>query len=74
MDAPSYLQDEARACLNLAQIEEHSEMKVILMGMALGWLSIAKGWEPSAMEPEVEDRMTDDMEPTESDATVVRLA
>jgi hypothetical protein len=31
MDAPSYLQDEARACLNLAQIEEHSEMKVILM-------------------------------------------
>jgi hypothetical protein len=73
MDAPSYLQDEARTCLSLAQIEEHSEMKVILMGMALGWLSIAKGWEPFAIEPEVEDRTTDEMDPTESDATAVRL-
>ena len=57
MDAPSYMQHEARNCLHLAQIEEHSEMKVILMGMALGWLSIAKEW---SADTDIE--ATDDVE------------
>ena len=43
MDTPSYLQEEATTCLELARVEEHAELKVILMGMVLGWLAMAKG-------------------------------
>jgi hypothetical protein len=62
MDAPSYLQHEARTCLRWAQIEAHPEMKVILMGMAVGWLSIAKEWKPSAAGPEAMDEMVPEAE------------
>jgi hypothetical protein len=37
-----YLEDEARICIGLARAEEMPEMKVILIGMALGWLNIGK--------------------------------
>ncbi len=32
---------EAQGCLRLAESEAQSEMKTILMGMALGWLTFA---------------------------------
>ena len=41
MDVPLHLRNEARACLQLARTEAHPEMKTILMGMALGWLTLA---------------------------------
>jgi hypothetical protein len=41
VDAPLYLRNEARVCLQLAQAEAHPEVKLILMGMALGWLNLA---------------------------------
>jgi hypothetical protein len=41
VDAPLYLRNEARICLQLAQAEAHPEVKLILMGMALGWLNLA---------------------------------
>jgi hypothetical protein len=43
-DVPLYVQEEAMACLQLAQDEAQAEMKVVLMGMAYGWLAIAKEW------------------------------
>jgi hypothetical protein len=33
--------DEAKGCLQLAEVEDHPEVKTILMGMALGWLTLA---------------------------------
>jgi hypothetical protein len=33
--------EEARGCLQLAQVETHPEVKTVLMGMALGWLTLA---------------------------------
>jgi hypothetical protein len=32
---------EARGCLRLAESETQAELKTILMGMALGWLTLA---------------------------------
>jgi hypothetical protein len=37
----SDFQDEARGCLQLAQVETDPEVKTVLMGMALGWLMFA---------------------------------
>jgi hypothetical protein len=36
-------QEEARGCLQLAKAEAHSEVRTVLMGMALGWLKLANG-------------------------------
>jgi hypothetical protein len=33
--------EEARGCLQLAQVETHPEVKTVLMGMVLGWLTLA---------------------------------
>jgi hypothetical protein len=33
--------EEARGCLQLAQVENQPELKTVLMGMALGWLTLA---------------------------------
>jgi hypothetical protein len=33
--------EEARGCLQLAKAEAHSEVRAVLMGMALGWLKLA---------------------------------
>jgi hypothetical protein len=33
--------EEAKECVQLAQIEAHPEVKTVLMGMALGWLTLA---------------------------------
>jgi hypothetical protein len=33
--------EEARGCLQLAQVESHPEVKTVLMGRVLGWLSLA---------------------------------
>jgi len=47
--------DEARGCLQLAQVGTDPEVKTVLMGMALGWLTLADHMESSATlqyEPE----------------------
>jgi len=33
--------EEARGCLHLAQVEGDPDVKTLLMGMALGWLTLA---------------------------------
>jgi hypothetical protein len=33
--------EEARGCLQLAKTETHSDVRSILIGMALGWLKLA---------------------------------
>ena len=38
---------EARGCLRLAEAETQAELKTILMGMALGWLTFASQVQPS---------------------------
>jgi hypothetical protein len=37
---------EARGCLRLAEAETQAELKTILMGMALGWLTFASQAQP----------------------------
>jgi hypothetical protein len=37
---------EARGCLRLAEAETQAELKTILMGMALGWLTFANQVQP----------------------------
>ena len=39
---------EAKGCLRLAESETQAEVKTILMGMALGWLTLANQAQPSA--------------------------
>jgi hypothetical protein len=34
--------EEAKGCLLLAQAETHPEVRTILLGMVLGWLTLAK--------------------------------
>jgi uncharacterized protein YjbI with pentapeptide repeats len=50
---------EATQCLRLAESETQSEVKTILMGMALGWLTLAHHVAPSVdahdAEPEPAD-------------------
>lgn len=50
---------EATQCLRLAESETQSEVKTILMGMALGWLTLAHHVAPSVdahdTEPEPAD-------------------
>lgn len=41
MDGVLDLREEARACLHLAEVEADPDMRTILMGMALGWLTFA---------------------------------
>jgi hypothetical protein len=36
------LQEVAKGCLRLAEVETHPEVRTILMGMTLGWLQLAK--------------------------------
>jgi hypothetical protein len=36
----SDFREEARGCLQLAQAERHPEVRTILMGMVLGWLTL----------------------------------
>jgi hypothetical protein len=33
--------EEASGCLRLAKAEAHSEVRAVLMGMAVGWLELA---------------------------------
>ena len=43
---------EANGCLRLAETETQEEVKTILMGMALGWLTLAnQGKAPDMLEP-----------------------
>jgi len=37
---------EAKGCLRLAEAETQAELKTILMGMALGWLTFANQAQP----------------------------
>jgi hypothetical protein len=47
---------EARGCLRLAEAETQAELKTILMGMALGWLTL----ESHARPAELGDRLGED--------------
>ena len=44
--------DEARGCLELAKAETQGEVRTILMGMALGWLTLASHVKPDALQLE----------------------
>jgi hypothetical protein len=47
--------EEARGCLQLAKGETHSEVRTILMGMALGWLNLANHMKSDALQLEPAD-------------------
>ena len=50
MDLPAKVvsfRDEARECFRLAKGEPHGELRIILMGMAVGWLKFANHATPS---------------------------
>jgi hypothetical protein len=52
---------EAKGCLRLAESETQAEVKTILMGMALGWLTLADQAKPSAgLVPEPTDELTEE--------------
>jgi hypothetical protein len=58
LDAPATVVDfreEARGCLQLAKAETHSEVRTILMGMALGWLKLANHLRSDALQLEPAD-------------------
>jgi hypothetical protein len=42
MDSVLDFREEAKRCLLLAEVETHPEVRTILMGMVLGWLTLAK--------------------------------
>jgi hypothetical protein len=43
--------EEAKWCLNLAEAETHPEMRTRLMGMVVGWLSLANRMKsPAALQ------------------------
>jgi hypothetical protein len=46
--------DEARGCLELAKAETQGEVRTILMGMVLGWLTLAGDVESDALQLELE--------------------
>jgi hypothetical protein len=48
--------EEARECLQLAQAEELSDVRTVLMGMAIGWLKLANG----TLRPTLSPSLTDD--------------
>ena len=53
LDVPANVvsfREEARGCLQLANAETHSEVRTILMGMALGWLKLANHMKSDALE------------------------
>jgi hypothetical protein len=47
--------DEARGCLELAKAETQGEVRTILMGMALGWLTLASHVKTDALQLEPAD-------------------
>jgi hypothetical protein len=57
LDVPTNVvnfREEARGCLQLAKAEAHSEVRTVLMGMAVGWLRLAnhmKSSGPLQLEP-----------------------
>ena len=51
--------EEARGCLQLANAETHSEVRTILMGMALGWLTLASHVKSDALQLELEPEDVD---------------
>jgi len=53
---------EARGCLRLAETEAQAEVKTILMGMALGWLTLANQAKPSVdLLEDPADDLADDL-------------
>ena len=46
MDDMLDFQEEAKWCLNLAEAETHPEVRTLLMGMVVGWLSLANRAKP----------------------------
>ena len=43
--------EEAKWCLNLAEAETNPEMRTLLMGMVVGWLSLANRMKsPAALQ------------------------
>ncbi len=68
---------EARGCLHLAEAETQPEMKTVLMGMALGWLTLARDTAPrdaahnEAEDDEAEDDEADMPEEIDEDIRIV---
>jgi hypothetical protein len=56
---------EARGCLRLAEAETQAELKTILMGMALGWLTLAH--QEKSSDPLYDEADEDWVEPTTLD-------
>ncbi len=51
LDAPADVlnfREEARACFQLGEAETNREIRIVLFGMALGWLRLANHVQPSA--------------------------
>jgi hypothetical protein len=46
---------EARGCLELAKAETHSDVRTVLLGMALGWLKLANHLKSGALQLEIAD-------------------
>ena len=40
--------EEAKGCLHLVEAETHPEVRTVLMGMVLGWLTLANRMNSSA--------------------------
>ena len=60
VDALDFRQ-EAKGCLQLAEAETQAEVKTILMGMALGWLTLANQSHPrDARDEEPAEEFADD--------------
>jgi hypothetical protein len=51
--------DEARGCLELAKAETQGEVRTILIGMALGWLTLASHVKSDALQLELEPEDVD---------------
>jgi hypothetical protein len=52
---------EAKGCLLLAESETQAEVKTILMGMALGWLTLANhATPPPGLVPESTDELAEE--------------
>jgi hypothetical protein len=48
-------QEEARVCLNLVKAERHPEVRTVLMGMVVGWLTLADQMKSAELQDELAD-------------------
>jgi hypothetical protein len=74
---------EARGCLRLAESETQAEVKTILMGMALGWLTLANQGKPpddaandvrAPLDDEFVGKLADELAPKLADEPIDEVA